>query len=104
MSLSSVASKPTHAPQQLASSFDHLVGPNEQCRRDVKTERLGSLEVDDEFELGGELNWQMGDGGAFEYFVYICCGAMKAIPKINSIANEPKWTGSRGRGIGTGYC
>src|SRR5262245_15673635 len=31
----------------------------------------------------------MGDGGAFEYFIYKCCGAVEAILKINSVANEP---------------
>jgi hypothetical protein len=32
--------------------FDHLVGAGEQHRRNLKAERLGSFEVDYQFELG----------------------------------------------------
>src|SRR5215475_3566786 len=75
--------------QQRGSLFDHFVGAGEQRGWDGDAEHLRSLEVDDEFELGGELNWQMGDRGAFKYLVYVRCGAVEAILKINSIANEP---------------
>ena len=34
-------------------SFDHLIGNREYTRRDGEAERLGSLEVDDQLELGG---------------------------------------------------
>ena len=70
-------------------SLDHLVGAREQRGWDGDAEHLRGLEVDDEFEPGGELNWQMRDRGAFEYFIYKCCGAVKPILKINSIANKP---------------
>jgi hypothetical protein len=42
----------THAPQQTASLFDHLVGELLQMERHVEAERLGRLEVD-QLELGG---------------------------------------------------
>src|SRR5262245_33088519 len=71
-----------------ATLFDDLVGAGEQRGWDGNAEHLRGFEVDDEFELGGELNWQMGDGGAFKYPVYVRSGTMKAIHKINAIANE----------------
>src|ERR1700730_12892474 len=37
---------------RLAHLFDHLVGDGEQRRRNLETERLGRLQIDDEVELG----------------------------------------------------
>jgi len=36
----------THAPQQSASSFDHLVDADEQRRRNVEVPRVDGLEID----------------------------------------------------------
>jgi len=44
--------KQTHAAQQIASLFDHHVGAGEQRRWHVNSERLGSLHIDDQFEMG----------------------------------------------------
>ena len=47
----------THAPQQIQSLFDHLVGTGEQRRWHNEAEGLCSLEVDHEFKLGWVLYW-----------------------------------------------
>jgi hypothetical protein len=46
-----------HAPQQTASLFDHYVGAGEQRRWHVNSERLGSLHIDDQFEMGWLFDW-----------------------------------------------
>ena len=52
-------------------SFDHLVGAGEEGRRHVNSDRLRRLGVDDQFEFGRLLNWQVGRFCAFQYLVHI---------------------------------
>jgi len=40
----------------LARLFDDLVGASDECVRDVDAQRLGSLEVDGQLDLGYLLN------------------------------------------------
>jgi hypothetical protein len=43
---------PSLGDENVLLSFDHLVGAREQRRRHVNSERLGSLHIDDQFEMG----------------------------------------------------
>src|SRR5258708_40179077 len=42
----------THAPRQLEVLFDHLVGAREQYRRNIKSECLCRLEIENQLEFG----------------------------------------------------
>src|SRR5437879_12768817 len=61
----------THAPQQTASSFDHLVGLREDGRRYGEAKHFGSLEVDDQIELRGLFHGQASRLGALEDLVEV---------------------------------
>src|ERR1700722_14502583 len=50
---------PTTDSRSAASSFDHLVSASQESRRDRQSERLGSLQIDDQFYLGALLDWEV---------------------------------------------
>ena len=50
-------------------SLNHCVGPIVQQRRNGRAKRLGRLHVDDEFELCGLLNRQIGRISTLQDFV-----------------------------------
>ena len=49
--------KETHALQQMASLFNNRVGGEEQFVRNRQAKNLCGLEIDDQLEFGGLLNW-----------------------------------------------
>src|SRR5262245_46963459 len=57
--------------ERYSSLFDHLVGAGQQRRWHFEAERLGGLEIDDQFVLGGCLHWQIGRPLAFENAIYV---------------------------------
>jgi len=57
-----------------------VVSPQQERLRDCQPERLGRLEVDDQLELGGLLDWEIGWLRALEDFVDEDWGASKQVP------------------------
>ena len=51
--------------------LDDLIRPQQHRRRDRLAERLGSLHVDDQLELRGLFDGQVGGFGAFEDLVHV---------------------------------
>jgi hypothetical protein len=69
-------------------SFDHFVGASEQHSRNAKAQRLGRLEVDDQFKLRGLLYRQIGGFSTFQNLVHVGRGAPKHISKVRPIGNK----------------
>jgi len=63
------AQKRTYAPQQRRSLFDHLVSARKQRRRHFEAQRLGGLEIHDEFEFRGLFDRELGRFRTLENFV-----------------------------------
>src|SRR5712691_11712125 len=69
-------------------SFDHLVGERKQCRWDFEAQRLGSLEIDDEFELDRLQHRKARRLLAHENSRGINAGLAIGIDKINAVTHQ----------------
>ena len=73
----------------LARLFDHLVGPRKQCLRQVNSNRLGGLEIYDQFEfcwfLDKKVTWPLTP----KDLVHISRGATKQFDVARRIRHEP---------------
>ena len=61
----------THAPQQTAELFDHLVGKLLNLQRHIQAKRLCRLEVYHQFEFDRLLDWQIGGHGSVENLIEV---------------------------------
>src|SRR5262245_49726539 len=69
--------------------LDHVVGPKEHRLRDRQAEGLGGLEVDDELELGGLLDGQVGGLGASQDLVDENGGAPVQVGNVDAVRHQP---------------
>src|SRR5262245_44906738 len=78
-----------HEEKGLPLSFDHFVGDGECRWRHSKAERLGGFLIDDQFELGWGLNWQVSGVGPFEDAIDIAGRTLEQIANIDSVGDQP---------------
>ena len=76
---------PKVTTQQL---FDDLIGMDEYCRRDRETDRLGSHEIDDQFDLGGELDREVGRLFSFEDAADVIAGMAARFKTFGSVTGQ----------------
>src|SRR5262245_55114429 len=63
-------------------------GAGEQRREDSKAERLGGLEIDDQFELSGKLNRQIARFGSLQDLVHISGSASIALTDVDPVVHQ----------------
>src|SRR5207245_9287375 len=68
--------------------LDDLVCPRQHRWWDRQSERLGGFEVDDQLELGGLFDGEVGGLCAFEDLVDVGCRASNLVVKVHRIGHE----------------
>jgi len=70
-------------------SFNHLVRAGEDRLRDSQTERMGGLEIDDQFEGRRLLDRQIGRLGTLQDPSGVNAGLTKESGEVRAIADQP---------------
>src|SRR6516164_9898891 len=86
--MSALCQKQTYAVQQFWSLFDHLTGTGLQRLWHSQTERLGGLEINGEFVLGGSLNGKISRLLASQNAIDIIRRVAKLVNPIGPIRNK----------------
>src|SRR5262249_20602192 len=84
--------------------FDHLISERKQIRGYVEAERFGGGEVDDETELGCQLNRHIGGRLPFENLANVASGAAIGIGLACSVAHEDAGLGEAAMGSARRQC
>src|SRR5690242_21126536 len=91
-------------PQQRRPSFDHQVGAAKQRQRDGKAEGLGRLQIDDQLDLGGLLNWKIGRLFPLENPASVFSEQPVRLLEVRSIAHETASDRKLAEGVYGRYC
>src|SRR5262245_60839972 len=85
--------------------FDHLVGAAEQAQRERNTQRLRSLEIDDQLDFCDLLHRQVGRPFALENPAGIDTGLPPSIKIVRSVAHnrQPRRIRALNRSRGTAW-
>src|SRR5205085_7312252 len=82
------SARPKVLVPEVTALFDHLVGEREQFWRYGQAERVRSLEIDHEIELGRLLNRQVRGLGATDDPVHVRRGAPMQVGRIDAIGDQ----------------
>src|SRR6516164_8612092 len=72
----------------ISNSFDHIVGATEQQRWHVEVQRLGGLEIDDQFKLCRRLDREVGRLLALEDAVDVLWHLAKLFDIIRTVGHQ----------------
>jgi hypothetical protein len=87
-----------------AVSLDHLVGNSEHAGGNCEAERLGSFEVEDEFEFGGLLDWQLPGLLTFQNPPGIAAPLTIRFDFSGAVAHQTTGGGEVSPIVNRGYC
>src|SRR5260221_922775 len=78
----------THAPQQMASLFDQLIGACEEGVRDGQPERLSGAFIQNQFKSASLNDGQVARTSAFQDTINIGCSLPKVFSQIGAIRHQ----------------